>query len=131
MERQVYRDMHDEVTENDIPRMGVIPNKQQTDPLPIPQATANDRGNNRTTVSLPPQNDTAPFADINRLLATGQFHLFIKIGRVFVKIREVHLNEVNTEYLTVLIDDEKDSVWVTVPWYLEYQAYFGKRKFLW
>lgn len=71
-----------------------------------------------------------PFAETNELLATGKFHLFVKLDKVMVKVRAIHLNEHNKEYLTVLISEVSENVWITVPWYLEFVSFFGDRKFV-
>lgn len=71
------------------------------------------------------------FEQENRLLTCGSKHLFVKIGHVRLKIRAMYVNQANPEYLSLLIDDEKDEVCLIVPAYWRFEVAYGNQKFLW
>lgn len=104
--QEATRYLNSETTEPEIP--GV----RKTDPL---QRT--DRDN---TLAL-----------VNALLASGKFHLFILVaGKVYVKVREIHIDRSDNNFLAVLVEGERDDTWIMTPWYSEFQAWLGVRKFI-
>lgn len=71
------------------------------------------------------------FEQENALLAQGSKHLFVKIGHVRLKIRAIYVNQADPEYLSLLIDDEKDEVCLIVPRYWRFEVAYGNQRFLW
>lgn len=71
------------------------------------------------------------FAHENELLACGSKHLFVKIGHVRLKVRALFLNENNPHFLTLMIDDEREDVWVNVPHWWRFETAYGNQRFVW
>lgn len=116
----------------DVPTMARAINKEATRYLSREETQPELSGVRvQQTDSLPRPDRNDTLASLNAILASGQFHLFLLIaGKVYVKVREIHIDRTDNNFLAVLVDGERDDTWIMTPWYSEFQAWLGVRRFI-
>lgn len=68
---------------------------------------------------------------VNKLLSTGMFHLYARVGRVKVKVKTIYFNAHDRNYLDLIPIDENDDVRVCALWNTEFTCFVGVRNWLW
>jgi len=69
--------------------------------------------------------------DMNKLLSTGLFHVYVKVGHVTVKVRALYLNEHDHNYVDLMVADELEAIKISMLWSVGLVAYVGPRRWLW
>lgn len=83
-------------------------------------------------VAIPSEQLTPEILDtLNKLLTTGMFHLYARVGRVKVKVKSVYFNSHDSNYLDLLPVDETNDVRVCALWNTEFTCFVGVRNWLW
>lgn len=68
---------------------------------------------------------------LNELLTRPSFHIFVKIARVYVKVKTIAIDPHDSQYLVLTVVDDKQDIEINVPWNIEFSTYLGVRKFIW